>query len=197
MVKKAGILSSTLLVQRFGTLTEYELMYTKPNGEPAEMSREVYDRGHAAGVLLHDPARDTVVLVRQFRPPPLVNGQSAYLLEVCAGILDGDDPEVCARREALEETGFEIENLRFVCQAYSNPAALTEVLHLYFADYQGSAPKQAGGGLAEEGEDIEVVEMPFGEAYSLIGSGDIVDMKTIILLQAMMLEKNWSLRPTR
>jgi nudix-type nucleoside diphosphatase (YffH/AdpP family) len=165
------------------------MRYRQIDGQHAEMSREVYHRGHAAAILLHDPVRDTVVLVRQFRPPPLVNGQSPYLIEACAGLLDGDTPAECAQREALEETGIEATNLRLITAAYSNPAALTEVLTMFIGNYEGGGTLAASGGITEEGEDIEVLEMSFDEAFGKVSAGEIIDMKTIILLQALMIER--------
>lgn len=183
------ILSAKLLCKHRGTLTEYRMQYRRFDGSTGEMSREIYDRGSAASVLLHNPDRDTVVLVRQFRPSPLVNGTKPYLIEACAGALDGDSPDSCAVREAYEETGLRVEGLRRICAAYVNPAALTEVITMFIGFYDGAQPVSQTGGVADEGEDIEVLEMPFDEAYSKIGSGEIVDMKTIILLQALMIER--------
>lgn len=189
------ILSAKLLCKHWGTLTEYRMQYRRLDGTTGEMSREIYDRGSAASVLLHNPDRDTVVLVRQFRPSPLVNGTKPYLIEACAGALDGDHPDACAIREAYEETGLRVEGLRMICAAYVNPAALTEVMTMFIGLYNGGEPLPHTGGVAEEGEDIEILEMPFDEAYSKIGSGEIVDMKTIILLQAVMIERLSSTAP--
>lgn len=183
-----AITSSTLLYQGWGSLTQHVFHYRRVDGATEEMSREVYDRGHAASVLLHNPSSDTVILVRQFRPAPMVNGDDPYMLEACAGILEGDEPEQCVRREALEEAGVVVKDLKFVAAAYGNPAGLTEVVSMFVGSY-GEDDRSAGGGLAHEGEDIEVVEVPFQTAFDMIASGDIVDMKTIILLQHMMIER--------
>ncbi len=183
------ILSSKPLVKAWGSLTEYVLEYRKANGDIAHINREVYDRGHAAAVLLHNLERDTVVLVKQLRPPPLINGADPYLLEACAGALDGDTPEGCVRREAIEEAGIVVQDLTRVCAAYGNAAAMTEIVTLFIGSFTDEG-RTAGGGLAQEGEDIEVVELPFVRAFELIASGGIVDMKTIILLQAMMIERH-------
>jgi GDP-mannose pyrophosphatase NudK len=189
-----AIVASKKLCQAWGTLTEYHLRYRRPDGEIAEMSREVYDRGHAGAVLLHHRQRDTVVLVRQFRPPPMINGQMPYLLEACAGVLDGDEPEECVRREAFEEAGIIVGELRPVAAAYGNPAALTEVVTMFIANFEDEG-RTTGGGLAHEGEDIEVVEVPFETAFAMIGSGEIIDMKTIIMLQALKIERLTGLQP--
>ena len=183
-----AVLSAELLCKAWGTLTEYTFRYRRPGGDVAEMSREVYDRGHAAAVLLHNLDRDTVVLVRQFRPPALLNGADPYILEACAGVLDGDLPEDCVRREALEEAGIVVGDLRLISAAYGNPAALTEVVSMYIGTFTDLG-RTAGGGLADEGEDIEVVEVPFHTAFEMVASGAIVDMKTIILLQALKIER--------
>lgn len=183
-----AILSAQTLCRAWGTLTEYSFRYRRPDGGTAEISREVYDRGHAAAVLLHNVERDSVVLVRQFRPPALINGIYPYILEACAGVLDGDLPEECARREAFEEAGIVVGELRLVSAAYGNPAALTEVVSMFIGTFT-DAGRTAGGGLVHEGEDIEVVELPFNTAFSMIASGEIVDMKTIILLQALRIER--------
>ncbi|WP_180355869.1 NUDIX domain-containing protein [Aliirhizobium smilacinae] len=182
-----AIVSSRLISRAWGSLTEYELSYRRPDGDIGKMSREVYDRGHAAAVLLCHIDRPTVVLVRQFRPPPLINGDNPYLLEACAGVLEGDTPEECIRREAIEEAGIVVRDLRKIVSAYCNPAALTEVVTLFIGTFDDES-RTAGGGLAHEGEDIEVVELPFETAFSMIGTGEIVDMKTIILLQALHIE---------
>lgn len=151
-------------------------------------SREAYDRGNGAALLLFDPRRHTVVLTRQFRLPALINGSAdGYLIEACAGLLDGDDPETCIRREAEEETGYHIRSPRKVFEAYMSPGSVTEKLHFFVADYRAEDRVQAGGGMLEEGEDIEVIEMPLAEALAAINSGKIQDGKTILLLQHVAL----------
>ncbi len=181
------ILASEVVAKAWGTLTQYTFQYSKLSGELTEITREVYDRGHAAAVLLHDPERDMVILVRQFRPPALVNGSNPFLVEVCAGVLDGDDPATCARKEALEEAGVVVKDIRLITAAYGLPAAVTEVLSLFIGTYDSKT--QQGGGLPDEGEDIEVLELPFQVAFQMISTGEIVDMKTILLLQHLMLER--------
>ncbi len=175
-------ISAKLLYEGWGLLTQYEFRYRKPNGSFDQMSREVYDRGQSGAVLLYNQQRGTVVLVKQFRPTPMVNGDDPYLLEACAGLLESHEPEVCVRREAIEEAGIVVQDLALVSAAYSNPAALTEVVNMFVGTFDDEG-RTAGGGLDHEGEHIEVVELPFDDAYGLIASGGIVDMKTIILLQ--------------
>ncbi|HEV7322534.1 MAG TPA: NUDIX domain-containing protein [Ensifer sp.] len=186
-MRATKILSSEVVAKAWGTLTEYTFQYSKLSGELTEITREVYDRGHAAAVLLHDPERDTVILVRQFRPPAMINGGDPFLLEVCAGVLDGDDAATCARKEALEEAGVVVKDIRLITTAYGLPAAVTEVLSLFIGTYDSKT--QQGGGLPDEGEDIEVLELPFQVAFQMISSGEIVDMKSIVLLQHLMLER--------
>lgn len=183
-----AIISSKVLFEGWGVLTQYGFRYRKPNGESDEMSREVYDRGQSGAVLLYSQKRGTVVLVKQFRPTPLINGDDPYLLEAVAGLLDEDKPEDCVRRESVEEAGITVRNLRLVAAAYSNPAALTEVVTMFIGTFDDTG-RTDGGGLVHEGEHIEVVELPFDEAYNLIASGGVVDMKTILLLQHLKIER--------
>jgi nudix-type nucleoside diphosphatase (YffH/AdpP family) len=145
-------------------------------------SREAYDRGNGATILLYDRARRTVVLTQQFRLPTYVNGNaSGMLIEACAGLLDADDPETCIAREAFEETGYEIRNARKVMQAYMSPGSVTEILYFFVAEYSRAQRLSAGGGVEEE--DIEVLELSFDDALGRIASGEIRDAKTIMLLQ--------------
>lgn len=146
-------------------------------------SAETYDRGNGATILLFDRGRRTVLLTRQFRYPVYVNDHpDGMLVETAAGLLDADDPETAIRREALEETGHEVGELEHVFDLYMSPGSVTERLHFYAAAYDGSTRRNSGGGLEEEGESIELVELAFDEALRQIGSG-IVDAKTILLLQ--------------
>ncbi|UOX91570.1 NUDIX domain-containing protein [Amycolatopsis sp. FBCC-B4732] len=145
--------------------------------------RETYDRGNGATVLLYDPAGGTVLLTRQFRYPVYVNDHpDGMFLETAAGLLDTDDPETAIRREAQEETGVRIGALEHVFDVYTSPGSVTERLHCYAAPYD-PADRGAGGGIAAEGEDIEVVELRFEDALKMIGTGEIADAKTIMLLQ--------------
>jgi nudix-type nucleoside diphosphatase (YffH/AdpP family) len=147
-------------------------------------AREAYDRGNGAAILLHDPDRDTVLLTRQFRWPVYANGhRDGMLIEACAGLLDDDDPETAIRREVREETGVEVGRVRALFTAYMSPGSVTERLHFYYASYAGDRRRGEGGGVAEEGEDIEVIELDVSEALAMVRSGEIVDAKTIMLLQ--------------
>ncbi len=159
------------------------------DGQWQTMSREAYDRGNGAALLLFDPRRSTVVLTRQFRLPAFLNGcADGLLIETCAGLLDGDDPETCIRREAEEEAGYRVRQPRKVFEAYMSPGSVTEKLHLFVAEYEPGDRIRSGGGLEGEGEDIEVIEMPLADALAGIANGTIQDGKTIMLLQHVALE---------
>jgi len=146
-------------------------------------SAETYDRGNGAVILLYDLARRTVLLTRQFRYPVYVNGHpDGMMIEAAAGLLDDEAPEAAIRREAIEETGHEVGGLEHVFDVYMSPGSVTERLHFYAAPYSADTVRHAGGGLADEGEQIEVVELGIDEALAGIGS-TIVDAKTIMLLQ--------------
>jgi nudix-type nucleoside diphosphatase (YffH/AdpP family) len=135
-------------------------------------------------VLPHDPERGTVLLTRQFRYPAYVNGHpDGMLLEVAAGLLDADDPETAVRREAREELGVELGPLTLVFDAFMSPGSVTERVHCYVGAYSPDDRVETGGGLAEEGEDIEVLEVPWAEALAMVDDGRIADGKTIMLLQ--------------
>ena len=154
------------------------------DGSWRTQQRETYDRGNGATVLLHDTARRTVLLARQFRYPAYVNGHpDGVLVETAAGLLDDDDPATAIRREAAEELGVTIGDLEPVFEVYMSPGSVTERLHFYAAPYTPAARSGHGGGVAEEGEDIEVCELPFDEALAQVADGRIADAKTIMLLQ--------------
>lgn len=157
--------------------------YRRRDGSWQRLSRETYDRGNGACVLLYDPARGTVLLTRQFRLPAYVNGHPEPLIEVVAGLLDERDPEAAIRAEAEEEAGVAVRDLRRVFEAFMSPGAVTERLAFFVARYSAADRVGDGGGLAAEGEDIEVVELAFAEALAMVGRGEIVDAKTILLLQ--------------
>jgi nudix-type nucleoside diphosphatase (YffH/AdpP family) len=158
--------------------------YRRRDGRWTSERRETYDRGNGACVLLYDAARQTVLLTRQFRYPAYVNGhEDGMLVEVAAGLLDEDDAETAIRREAEEETGVRIGELQHVLDAYMSPGSVTERLHFYAAAYDGADLDRVGGGIEEEGEDIEVLELTFADALAAIRTGGIADAKTILLLQ--------------
>lgn len=154
------------------------------DGQWQRQSRETYDRGNGATILLYNRARRTVVLTRQFRFPAYVNGTAnGRLIETCAGLLDQDDPATCIRREVEEETGFRIHDVRKVFEAYMSPGSVTERLFFFVGEYTAADKVSAGGGEVHEGEDIEVLELPLDQALAMVASGEICDGKTIMLLQ--------------
>ena len=176
------ILKTEVLSDNWYVLRKVTYRIRQSDGMWQTQSREAYDRGNGATVLLYDLERRTVLLTRQFRLPTFVNGNpTGMLVETCAGLLDGDDPEGAIRRELREETGYEVRDLRKVFESYMSPGSVTEVLYFFVAEYSQSA-KIADGGSVDE-EDIEVLELPFASAMAQIASGEIKDAKTFMLLQ--------------
>ncbi|MEY4084431.1 MAG: hypothetical protein RL074_218 [Bacteroidota bacterium] len=158
--------------------------YQMDNQESEIQVREVYDRGNGAVILLYNSNKKTVVLTRQFRLPTYLNGNtSGMVIEACAGLLDTENPEECIIRETEEETGYRLSSVKKVFQSYMSPGSVTEILHFFIGEYQSEMKVSEGGGLAEEHENIEVLEYSFDEAYQMIASGEINDAKTIMLLQ--------------
>jgi len=158
--------------------------YQTKNGTWQNQSRECYDRGDGACILLYNPSKKTVILTKQFRMPSYLNGNTdGMMLEVCAGLLDDQDPITCIKNEAEEETGYKINNPTKVFEIYSTPGAVTEKIHYFIAEYSDVMKISEGGGLEEETEEIEVLEFNFEESLKLISIGKICDAKTIILLQ--------------
>lgn len=157
--------------------------YLRRDGTWQTQNRETYDRGNGATILLYDKARRTVILTRQFRYPAFVNGCTDLLIEAPAGLLDNVSPEERIRKEAEEETGYRVQHVRKVFEAFMSPGSVTEKLYFFAGEYTSSDRVSDGGGEAAEGEDIDVLELPFAEALAMIGSGAIEDGKTIMLLQ--------------
>ena len=158
--------------------------FRRSSGRWQTVSRETYDRGNGAVVLLVNSERRTLLLTRQFRYPAFVNGLSdGMLVEACAGLLDSEDPEETIRREVEEETGLRIGPPRKLFELYMSPGSVTEKLFFFIAEYDHSDRVSSGGGDHGEGEDIEIVELSFQEAFSMIDQGEILDAKTLILLQ--------------
>jgi nudix-type nucleoside diphosphatase (YffH/AdpP family) len=163
--------------------------YQRRDGVWQHQVRESYDIGDAAVVLPLDRARGRIVLIRQFRWPVFESGYRQPLIEAIAGKLDGDTPEVCIAREAMEEAGIAIGGARLIANCFVSPGAVKERASCFLADYDSTAPRAAGGGHEHEGEDIEVLEMTLDEALAMVSRGEIVDMKSIMLLQAAKLER--------
>ncbi len=173
----------TLLSDDWFVLKKTVLSYQRGDGSWQRMARETYDRGNGATILLYDPERRTVILVRQFRYPAFVNGHDDFLIETPAGLLDQASPEERIRTETEEETGFRVRDVREVFDAFMSPGSVTERLHFFVARYEAGDRASEGGGLLEEGEDIDVLELTIEEAMGLIAAGAIRDGKTIMLLQ--------------
>lgn len=166
------------------TLNKFTFDYQKEDGSWETQQREAYDRGNGAAILLYNRRKGTVVLTRQFRMPTYVNGNAdGMMIEVCAGLLDGDHPEDCIKKEVEEETGYQIDNVHKVLEAYMSPGSVTEILFLFVAEYEDGMKVGEGGGIDEETENIEVLEYPFVEALRLVQTGAVKDAKTIMLLQ--------------
>src|SRR5580698_1167735 len=157
--------------------------WRRANGEWQTQHRESYDRGNGAALLPYNLAQGTVVLVRQFRYPAYVNGYDDLLIEALAGLLDNESPEMRIRAEAEEETGYRLGDIRKIFEAFMSPGAVTEKLHFFVAAYEPAMRIGSGGGIASEGEDIEVLELPIDQALAMVGDGRIADAKTIMLLQ--------------
>jgi nudix-type nucleoside diphosphatase (YffH/AdpP family) len=172
-----------VLSQNYGTLKSTTFEWRRNDGAWQRMTRDVFDRGNAAAILPYNLDRRTVVLVRQFRLPTYLNGHDDLLIEAVAGLLDDAAPEDRIRAEAEEESGYRLHHVQKVFEAFMSPGAVTERIHFFVAEYEPEMRVGHGGGLADEGEDIEVLELAFDEALAMIDDGRIVDAKTIMLLQ--------------
>ncbi len=180
--------NKTLYKDKF-TLSKISYEYDKPDGSHREQTRDIYDRGNAAAVLLYNRENRTVILNKQFRLPAYINGDaSGFLIECCAGKMEGDSPAACARREALEETGYKIFDVQQVMQAYMSPGSVTELIYFFIAPYNATMKVNEGGGAKGEEENIDVLEVPIDEAMQMIQNGEIKDAKTIMLLQYAILQ---------
>jgi len=173
-----------LLSDNWYTLNKYSYDYQKATGEWERQEREAYDRGNGATILLYNAEKQSVILTRQFRLPTFVNGNAdGMMVETCAGLLDENNAEDCIRKETEEETGYKIDKVTKIFEAYMSPGSVTEVLYFFVAEYSDAMKVSEGGGLEHEQEDIEVLEIQFDDAYAMIASGEIRDAKTIMLLQ--------------
>jgi nudix-type nucleoside diphosphatase (YffH/AdpP family) len=172
-----------LLSDNHYTLKTTTFEWRRANGEWQTQHRESYDRGNGATLLPYHLKQRTVVLVRQFRYPAYVNGYDDLLIEAAAGLLDNASPEARIRAEAEEETGYRLREVHKVFEAFMSPGSVTEKLHFFVAEYEPEMRVGSGGGIADEGEDIEVLELSIDEALAMIADGRIVDAKTIMLLQ--------------
>ena len=188
--EKVQVLKTEILSDNWYTLKKITYNFLKKDGQWQTQSREAYDRGNGATILLYNREQRAVVLTKQFRLPSFINGNpDGMLIEACAGLLDKDNPEDCIRRETEEETGYKITEVRKIFEAYMSPGSVTEILHFFVAEYSKDMKITDGGGMEHEQEDIEVLELPIDQALQMIESGEIKDAKTIMLLQYARLNK--------
>lgn len=188
------ILDEQTLSKDYAELKKVTFSQRRRDGSEQEETREVYNNAGGAAVLLYNPAKRTVLLTRQFRIGARLAGHDGFMIEVPAGMLDDADPDVRARAELCEETGFRGHGLRKVIAFFPNPSSLTETVHCYLGEYGERDRKEEGGGKEEEGEDIEVLEMDVEEAFRQVKEGGIIDAKTVILLQFLREELQTSHR---
>jgi len=181
------ILSREAAARGFGLLERLRLQRTRFDGRPQQLAYEIYDTGDGAAILLCDPSRGRVLLVRQFRLPPFLKDGRESLIEVCAGRLEGSDPESRIKREAEEETGYRVRRVRRLFEGYVSPGAFCEKLTFFAGEYAAGDRSGPGGG-ADADEDIELLEPTLDEALAMIAAGEIIDAKTILLLQYAKLE---------
>ena len=185
-----NITKTEILSDNWYTLKKITYEYTQKDGTVQTQSREAYDRGNGAVILLYNKESNTVILTRQFRMPTFINGNvDGMMIEACAGLLDQDNPEDCIRRETEEETGYKIKAVQKVYEAYMSPGSVTEILYFFVAEYTKEMKVSDGGGLEEEAENIEVLEYDFNEALKMVSNGNIKDAKTIMLLQYLRIHE--------
>jgi nudix-type nucleoside diphosphatase (YffH/AdpP family) len=190
MITNVKILNTSILSDNWYVLRKITYEYTKKDGSVQTQTREAYDRGNGATILLYNKEQGTVILTRQFRLPTFINGnKDGLLIEACAGLLDKDNPEDCIRRETEEETGYKIKEVRKVFEAYMSPGSVTEILYFFIAAYAKEMKVAEGGGVAHEEENIEVLEMEIDKAMTMVQTGEIKDAKTIMLLQYVKLNQ--------
>lgn len=189
MIDKVKITNTEILSDNWYTLRKITYQYLKKDGSIQTQSREAYDRGNGATILLYNKEHNTVILTRQFRIPTFVNGnESGMLIEACAGLLDKDNPEDCIKRETEEETGYKVTEIRKIFEAYMSPGSVTEIVYFFVAEYSKQMKISEGGGVENEEENIEVLEISIDQAMKMIETGDIKDGKTIMLLQYIKLK---------
>lgn len=179
-----------VLSQNWATLRKITYQYKKKDNTWETQIREAYDRGNGAAILLYNKDNKTIILTRQFRMPTFLNGnENGMMIEVCAGVLDQQNAEDCIRKEIEEETGYSIKDVHKIFEVYMSPGSVTEIVYFFVGEYSQDMKSSDGGGLADEQENIEVLEMLFDKAYGMIASGEIKDAKTIMLLQYAKINK--------
>jgi len=178
------IVDTQILSDNWYTLRKITYEYADKDGLVQRISREAYDRGNGATILLYNIDLQKVILTRQFRLPTFINGnETGMLIEACAGLLDNENPEDCIKRETEEETGYRVTGIQKVFEAYMSPGSVTELVYFFIAEYTAGMKTANGGGLQEEEENIEVLEMNVHDALKMVMTGEIKDAKTIMLLQ--------------
>ena len=181
---KIKILAEEILSKNYYLLKKFTFEIQIDENLKQKQIREVYDRGNGATILLYNKTKKTIILIKQFRFPTFLNGnKTGMLIETCAGILEQENAEECIKRETEEETGFQINEVEKLFEAYMSPGAITEIIHFFKAEYSSEMKISDGGGLVTEQENIEVIEILFEDAYKMIAAGEIKDAKTILLLQ--------------
>lgn len=180
---RVRILKRETLSKRFVNLEKVTIEHATRSGDRITVEREIHDHGNAAAILLYDVGRKSVLLVRQLRVPVYLNGGEGWMIEIPAGLLDGDHPAEAIAREAMEETGYLVENAEYLFDAYMSPGTLTERVSFFAAEIDLSKKAGEGGGLATEGEDIEVLDLTLDAAFAMVATGEICDGKTIMMLQ--------------
>jgi nudix-type nucleoside diphosphatase (YffH/AdpP family) len=189
MMASFKILQKETLSANWYKLYKYTYSFIDRSGKEVIQNREAYDRGNGATILLYNKAQRSVILTRQFRLPTFVNGnESGLLIEACAGLLDLDNAEDCIRRETEEETGYRISQVKKIFEVYMSPGSVTEILYFFIGEYSSEQKVNEGGGVDED-ENIEVLEYDFDKAYAMIGTGEIKDAKTIMLLQYALIHQ--------
>jgi len=191
-MKTASIrnLKTEILSDNWYVLKKATYDFQKEDGTWETQSREAYDRGNGAVILLYNQENQTVILTSQFRLPSYLNGnKTGMLIEACAGLLDENNPEDCIRKEVEEETGFKVTHVKKIYEAYMSPGSVTEILHFFIAEYNKEMKVSEGGGLADEHENIDVLELPFSQTLEMVSNGEIRDAKTIMLLQYAQINK--------
>ena len=188
--KQVKNIKHTLLSDNYYILNKVTFDYMMKSGKWVHQMREVYDRGDGAGILLYNTRKKTVILTKQFRMPTYLNeNENGMLVEVAAGMLDKDHPEACIIRETEEEVGYRLKEVKKVYEAYSSPGVMTEKMHFFIGEYTDDMKVNEGGGLESEAEDIEVLELPFEKAITMLKNGEINDTRTIVLLQYAIIHK--------
>lgn len=183
-------IKTEVLSDNWSLLNKITFDYLRNDGTWQTQIRESYNRGNGATVFMYNKETQNIILIRQFRIPSYLNGnESGLLIETCAGMLDADDPETCIKKEIFEETGYKIEKVTKVFEAFMTPGAVTESIHYFIAEYNDKMKSTLGGGLHTEQEDIEVLEMPFTKAIQLLNEGTIKDAKTMLLIQYAQIHK--------